>query len=99
MQSATSARPTSAPAAHGCIAAAVGRANIGRCGAPLERIIRALVQSTDTIAVESTLLDLEIGAHQMLGRQVLDRKTDGLRGPGKPLIADWPVPLSAACWK
>src|SRR5450759_2787013 len=64
-----------------------------------QRIVFALVQPADAVAVETLLLDLEIGAEQQFRRQFLDGETDGLRRGRKTLVSDRTARLAAAAGK
>src|SRR5262249_47101704 len=53
-----------------------------------QRIVGAIIERADAVAVETLLFNLEIRAEQQLRRQLLDRKTDRLRGGRKALVPD-----------
>src|SRR5438270_8206509 len=61
-----------------------------------QRIRVVLVQSADTIAIESLLLHFQVRADEKVGRQLLDGKADGFRGLGKSPVAHRPVALATA---
>src|SRR6476646_5547308 len=76
-----------------------GGALIGGRVASRQRIVLAIVQPANSVAVESCFLDFEMRAEQMRGRQFLDRKADRFRGLGETPIGHRPASLSAACRK
>ena len=52
-----------------------------------QRIALIVVQSAYAGAVESHLIDFEEGAEKKLGRQFLDRETNGIGGAGKSPVS------------
>src|ERR1700692_674291 len=68
----------------------------GRRRAARQRIVGVLVQSADSIRVESLLLHFEVGTDQQIRRQLLDGKTDGFRRLGESPVAHRAVALAAA---
>src|SRR5262249_22715036 len=54
---------------------------------PFQGVICTLVEAADSFVVESRLIDHEIGADKKSGGQLLDRKTNRIRGSVKPLVA------------
>src|ERR1700722_16683009 len=61
-----------------------------------QRIFRAFVQSTYAVAVEFLLVDFQVGPGKKAGRQLLDRKTDGIRSAGKSSVPDGLLSPAAA---
>src|SRR5215470_8482029 len=60
-----------------------------------QRIFGMLVQTADSVTVEPLFLHFEVRSEQELGRQLLDRKSDGFRGFGKAPVAHGPVSPAA----
>src|ERR1700719_3155737 len=58
------------------------------CSASGQRIFDALVQSANTITVESLLSNFQLGRQKKFGGQFLDRKADGVRGASKSSVPD-----------
>jgi hypothetical protein len=66
------------------------------CCAAGQRIVAALVQSENSVAVEHLLPDFQAHVRKKIGREFLDREADGIRGAGKSPVADGsPSKLSA----
>src|SRR5262245_9749615 len=57
-------------------------------GAALERIVVAVVEPLDGVAVEPLVADLHPGAERAHRGKVLDREANRLGGGGKPAIAE-----------
>jgi len=55
-------------------------------GASRQRIVRAVVQATDSVAVESRLIHFESGAEQKAGSTLFDGKATSERGLRKPFV-------------
>ena len=53
-----------------------------------QRVVLAIVETPDLPAVESLLIDFEIGAQQRLRGQFLDGEVNRLRGSLEPLVGD-----------
>jgi hypothetical protein len=58
-----------------------------RCAAG-QRIVAAVVQSANSVAVEDLRVDFQARLRKKLGRELLDCETDGIRGAGKSPVAD-----------
>ena len=56
--------------------------------ASLQRVVGALVQAADLLAAEPLLADLQVGADQEFGRELLHREPDGIGRVVKSLVAD-----------
>src|SRR5262245_19764526 len=73
-----------------------GGSDFGLRGLARQRVVGAVIERADSVAVETLFFNLEIGAEQQLWRQFLDRETDRLCGGRKALVADRAARLPAA---
>src|SRR5215471_4017340 len=60
-----------------------------------EGIFRIIIQATNSFAVVSLLVDFKVGAEKGVNRQLLDRKSDGVRRLCKPPVPKRPPPKFA----
>ena len=81
------------------------RGSLGRSAtSSCQRVVGALVKLADALVVEPRLFDFEVGADQEVRRQLLDRKTDGVRGFLKSFVAEgtrlgFPCPVgNSSAW-
>src|SRR5215510_9413058 len=63
-----------------------GGGDFGLRGLARQRVVSAVIERPDAVAVETLLFNLKICAEQQFRRQFLDRKADRLRGGRKALV-------------
>src|SRR5258708_7536436 len=68
-------------------------------GPARQRIVGVLVEATNAVAVETRLVDLERGAEQQFGIELLDGEADRLRGRIEATVSHRPAAFAAAARK
>src|SRR5262245_22477354 len=77
----------------------IGRGDFALGRLARQRVVGAVVELPDTVAVETLLFHFQIGAQKQFRRQFLNGEADRLRGGRKSLVTDRTARLAAAARK